>query len=579
MNRKSLNLIVVAAIFATTLAGCAQPVPIAPTQGGSAQEAAAPAASTEKNSSAGEAQPGGIFIDASIADAENLNPLLSAETASAAVNAMIFPGLIGADPVTGATTTDGGMAESWTVSDDGLVWTFKLREGIKWSDGDPVDSADFKFTYDAVASDLVETPRKTALDGIESIETPDPLTIVVKYKEVRCTAITNLGLQWLPSHLYQADFTDIMTNTLNTAPTVSAGPLKFKDWKRDDNVTMERNADYWQGSPYMDGRIIKVVPDTAAQLTQLQNGEIDLMGLEPDQLTTAKGFDNVDLYSFKTDSYDFIGLNLANPENPQPGKDENGNLVDQEPHPIFGDVNVRKAVAHSLDYKTIIDKVYLERGYQIASNVLPAVDWAFDPSLQPYQYDLDAARKLLEDAGWKDSDGDGIREKDGKKLELSLITNSGNQVREDLGALAQDQLKQVGFDIKFEAIDFGVLVEKLLGQQYDMVIIGWAGLGTDPNDDAFWKTDYDTPGSGFNFVSYHNPQIDELLAKGLAVAGCKPEDRASYYKEIQKIIHDDLPYVFVSGGISDFAIAKRWQGVKPGPWGTFYNIHQWYLNQ
>jgi peptide/nickel transport system substrate-binding protein len=211
--------------------------------------------------------------------------------------------------------------------------------------------------------------------------------------------------------------------------------------------------------------------------------------------------------------------------------------------------------------------------------VLPAVSWAYDETIQPYEFNLDTAAQLLEEAGWIDSDGDGVREKDGAPLALSLLTNAGNNVREDLGALVQDQLGQVGFDINFESIDFGVMVERMLGQQFDMVIIGWTGLGTDPNDDAFWHTKNDTPGSGFNFISYHNPEIDELLDNGVQVPGCDTAERAPFYKEIQQIIHDDAAYIFISGGVANTAYTTKWAGIEPGPWSFYYNVHQWYLTE
>ena len=116
----------------------------------------------------------------------------------------------------------------------------------------------------------------------------------------------------------------------------------------------------------------------------------------------------------------------------------------------------------------------------------------------------------------------------------------------------------------------------MLGQNYDMVIIGWTGVGADPNDNVFWETQFDTPGSGFNFVSYHNPKIDELLKQGYSVPGCKPEDRAPIYKEIQQIIHDDIPYVFVSGGVGNIGYSNRWGNLDPQPWSMYYNVHEWY---
>ena len=575
MTRKWFSLAMLVTLVAALMAGCAQPVPIAPPAESGAAAESGEAASGE-SAAAGEAVRGGVFTRSTASDASILNPILWSDNASSGVGGFFFPSLIAVDPQSGAYVTDSSMSEAWEASEDGLTWTFKLRDGVTWSDGDPVDATDFKYTYDAVASDLVETPRKSNIEQIESIEVIDPLTLKVVFKEVKCDGFGDLGLGWLPSHLYAADFSDIMTSPLNEAPTVSAGAFTFQSWTRDDNVIMVRNESYWEGAPNMDGMITRVVPDSGARLAQLLSGEIDITGLEPTQLTSVEGNADITVFSANDDGYDYIGLNLADPANPQPGKDENGELIAQDPHPILSDLNVRKAIAHALDYQTIIDSVYLGRGYQIASNVLPAVEWAHDPSIAPYNYDQDLAGQLLEEAGWVDSNGDGIREKDGADLKLTLITNAGNKVREDLGALVQDQLGQVGISVDFQAIDFGTLVDQLLAQTYDMVIIGWTGLGSDPNDDAFWRSDFDTPGSGFNFVSYQNPKIDELLAAGVSVPGCDPAARAPYYQEIQQIIHDDVPYVFISGGVGDTGYNNRWAGIDPGPWSFYWNVHQWF---
>ncbi|MCB0054422.1 MAG: hypothetical protein KDE24_33295, partial [Caldilinea sp.] len=420
MTRKWFSFALLITLVASLIAGCAQPVPIAPPADSGAAAGGGEQAASSGAAAAGEAVQGGVWTRASSADASILNPILIADNASSGVAGFFFPGLLGVDPQSGAFVPDGSMSESWEVSEDGLTWTFKLRDGVTWSDGDPVDAADFKYTYDAIASDLVETPRKSNIEQIESIEVVDPLTIRITLKEVKCDALSDLTLGWLPSHLYAADFSDIMTSPLNEAPTASAGQFVFQSWTRDDNVIMTRNDSYWEGAPYMDGMITRVVPDSGARLAQLISGEIDITGLEPTQLTSVEGNQDITVYSANDDGYDYIGLNLANPENPQPGVDENGELIAQDPHPILSDVAVRKAIAHALDYETIINNVYLGRGYQIASNVLPAVEWAHDPAIQPYAYDQEMANQLLEDAGWVDSNGDGVREKDGKELSLVL---------------------------------------------------------------------------------------------------------------------------------------------------------------
>ncbi|MGB5052455.1 MAG: ABC transporter substrate-binding protein, partial [Caldilineaceae bacterium] len=566
MAQRRFSLLAMLLIAALVLAACPQPTPIVQT----VQETVVVTSvvtQTEVQEVVVTATPvppsqGGVFIQASSADATILNPILSSDTASSGVHNFLYPSLLGQDAFSGEIIPT-ELAESWSVSDDGLVWTFVLRQGMTWSDGEQVDANDFKFTYDAIASDAVETPRKSNVELIDNIEVVDDYTLVVTFKEVKCDGLSDLGLGLLPSHLYAEDFSDIMTSAENEAPTVSAGPLVFNEWVRDDNVTLLRNESYFKGAPNMDGMIIKTVPDAGARLAQLQTGEIDTLGLQPEQLTTAQLNPDLNVYKFKDDGYAYIALNLANPENPQPGLDEDGNKIEQDPHPILSDLAVRQAIAHALDYETIINKVYLGQGYPMAANTVPAIDWAYNSDIQPYEYNTELAAQILEEAGWVDSDGDGVREKDGIALSLNLKTNAGNTTREDLGALAQDQLNSIGFDIEFEAIEFGTMVGEMLGQTFDMVIIGWTGLGTDPNDDSFWALRFDTPGSGFNFVSYSNDRVDELLKTGLAVPGCDPAERAPYYKEIQQIIHDEIPYVFVTGSIGNTGYTKRWQGIDP----------------
>ena len=229
----------------------------------------------------------------------------------------------------------------------------------------------------------------------------DPLTVQVTFDKVQCDGLLNLGLGWLPSHLYADDFSDIMDNEYNEAPPVSAGPFTFQSWARDDNIILVRNESYWEGAPNMDGKIFRIVPDSGARLAQLQSGEVDMIGLEPEQIAVADADPNLKRFNARDDGYSYVALNLANPENPQPGQDEEGNLIEQEPHPILSDPAVRLAMAHALDYQSIIDNVYLGQGYPIAANVLPAVEWAFDDTLRPMTMTRTCrARCWRRPAGW-----------------------------------------------------------------------------------------------------------------------------------------------------------------------------------
>ncbi len=575
MPGKMARFLSILALVAVLVSACAQPVPVAPAAEAPAAEAETGAAG--EAAAAGETQEGGVWTRIIGSDASNLNPILFDDATSNEVIAMIYNGLIGQDPVTGEYNCVDVLCESWEVSDDGLTFTFTLRDDLKWSDGEAVDSADFKFTYDAVNSELVESPRTYVWEGLESIEAPDPTTIVVKYSEVRCDAVGNLGLGILPEHLYADDFSDIMESPDNEAPRLSAGPFSFQSWTRDDNVIIVRNDAYSDGAPIMDGQIYRVVPDAGARLAQLQSGEIDIVELQPSQLSAIEGNPAITRYSWNDDGYTYIGFNLGNPDNVLPGQDEEGNIIPQDPHPILGDKRVRQAIAYSLDYQSILDDIFLGQGYLMGANVLPAVTWAHNPDVQPYVQDLERAAALLEEAGWVDSDGDGVREKDGLPLKLSLITNATNPARVDMGAYIQDELNSLGFNIDFQALDFGTLRDLADSQTYDMYILGWQGLGSDPNDDAFWLSNQDVPGSGFNNVSFYNERVEELLQTGVTVPGCAPEDRAPYYMEIQEIMHDELPYLWVRGTVANIGFNSNWANVDPQQWSTYWNVNQWAL--
>jgi peptide/nickel transport system substrate-binding protein len=509
-------------------------------------------------------------------DPDSLNPILANTGAAAAVTRFLFPSLLGRNPYTGQLGPDNAMAQSREVSPDGLTYTFTLRPNVTWNDGDPVDAVDFKYTYDAILSEQVESPYKSALDNLAGIEVLDPLRVQVRFRQGLCDGLDVLRIGWLPSHLYAPDFTDIMSSSANTNPTVSAGPFVFQSWAPNENITLRRNQRYWQGESKAERLIFHIQPDPTARFARLLDGGVDVASVGVSQMTSAQADPNVLIYSANLDGYDFIALNLADPENPQPGLDDAGNRILQDPHPVLADPSVRQAIARALDYTTIIESIYLKRGYQVASNVLPIIPWAHDATIEPYAYDPNAARQLLESAGWVDTNNDGIRERATTALVLGLIVVAGNTIHEQLADLVQDQLNSVGFDITIAPVSAAELATQLLSQRYDMAITGWTELGADPNDDWLWTAQHDRPGSDFNFVSYQNAEVDRLLQQANTMQGCKPEDRAPLYKQVQQLIHEDLPYIFISGAVGDTGYRRDLGGVQPATWDFYWNIQDWY---
>ena len=523
----------------------------------------------------GTPQPGGVWTRALSANPADFNPVLAADYASVAVHSMLYPSLVRQDPMTGQYGSAGAMAERWELSPDGRTWTFYLRSGVTWSDDEAVDAYDFKYTYDAIQLDAVDSPYRRLATPIESIEVVNPLTVRVTFSEERCDALSLLHVGWLPSHRFAEDLSDVTSNFFNQSPDVSAGPFVFQSYIPNDSVVLRRNDSYWQGAPLMERMVYQIIPDPEERFNLLTSGAIDETPLTPDQLIPLLDAPQINLASGAIDAYDFIAINLASPASPQRGLSDEGALLFQEPHPALGDPVVREAMAHALDYQGIVSAIYLNQAYPLAANVLPIVPWAFDASLAPRTYSPDQARTLLENAGWIDSNRDGIREKDIRVLRLTLIVPEVNPYYQRIAEIVRDQLNSVGFDIRVQSLSPSDFTRQLLSQRFDLALSGWTDIGIDPDDHELWQAATDRPGSGFNFVSYQNQRVEGLLEQGLTMRGCQLQDRAPIYREIQSVLHNDLPYIFLAGIVQNIGYTSQWGGIDPGPWDFYHDVQTW----
>lgn len=531
---------------------------------------------------------GGTVITSTFADAQILNPILSSDNSSSTIHQLLYIGLLGTDPYSGETI--GEAATDWDVSEDGLTYTFHMRDDIFWSDGTALTANDFKFTYDAIASELVESPRKYMTELIGSIDVVDDYTVSVSFTENDCTALLNLGIGILPAHLFAADFSDVMDSSENQTPTVVSGPFMLSEWVKDDHVTLVPNATYYKGAPNVDAWIYRIFADESAELAAFLAGELEYTGVSAQYVSMIEGRiasgEPFSIRKFFDDGFSYLGLNMANPENPQIGwVDENEDELwnegepwqEQEAHPILKDKAVRQAIAYSVDVTNIINKVIFGQGARMVTNVLPGIEWAFNAGIEGYDYDTEMAEQILDDAGWVDSNGDGVRDKDGVELHLRLMTNQGNEIRENIVTIVKDNLDGIGFDIELEVLEWGTVVGSLLGQTFDIVMIGWTGVGSDPEDSVFWLYRNDEPGAGFNFVSYYNEEIEQLLVDARIVPGCSVEDRGALYNQVQEILVDDAVYIFLYVPLANTVWNNRLGGIDPAPWSTVYNIEQWYI--
>lgn len=495
----------------------------------------------------------------------------------------------------------GGLATGWEVSEDGLTYTVSLRDDLTWNDGTPITANDVAFSYYAIASGEVESDLTGYVDqpgaGVEAINVIDDYTIEFTMGAPLCDALNRIAAIYpLPAQYFgfdgdfeAFDYTVMVDHPMDTEPAVSYGPFKWVRTVASEQIALEADANYEQpvipqGFIYLD------VPDQTVLLERFLAGETNYLNGPPQaSMEEIRNTDGVQPYDYPGNSWDYVGLNLADPSNPQNGTDEDGNIIDQGLHPIFGDVRVRRAMQHAINVPDIIQGAVFGEGSQMAANELPT-SWALNPDLEAIPYDAEAAVALLEEAGWLDEDGDGVREcvscttaEPGTPLEFTLKTNEGNSRRESIGVIIQDQLSEVGVQVNFEAIDFNTLIAEFQSQDYDAYILGWRnGFPVDPDQTQLFTEQGDIVGEGFNAQSYYNPRVSELMAlanNAVETDGCSFEARAEFYYEIQELMQADQPYLWLYALNGMYAASDAVGGFGPFPNQPFWNVQDWAISQ
>lgn len=492
--------------------------------------------------------PGGTYVEASIGDAAFLNPLLSTDSASNDINALIFNGLVKYDK---DIKLVGELAERFEIADNGRTITFYLRKNVRWHDGKPFTAADVLFTYQKLIDPNTNTPFSINYKQVTKAEALDPFTFRVYYEAPFAPALESWGMGIIPKHIYESG--DINTHHANKNP-IGTGPYKLAAWKTDEKVELRVNEDYFEGRPGFDRYIYRIIPDLSVQFLELRQGSLSTMAPTPDQY---KGYDeffeNYNKYKYPAFRYDYIAFNLK--------------------RDLFKDQRVRKAIAHAIDKKAIIDGVY--EGLAVsATGPFPPASWAHNPDVPEIPYDLKEAKRLLADAGWKDSDGDGILDKDGKKFSFSLIFNQGNKVRESIAQVVQENLKPLGIQAEPRVLEWTVFLQKYIdAQNFDACVLAWS-LSRDPDCYTIWHSK-EVGKSKYNFVSYSNPEADRLLIEGQRTFD--QAARQKIYRRLHEVIAADVPYVFLVHPMSLPVVHKQILGVELAPAGLGWNFINWYI--
>ncbi len=499
---------------------------------------------------------GDTLVQGSIGDAQFLNPIIVADTASFDVIGLIFNGLVKYDkdliPV-------GDLAESWDISEDGLVYTFHLRKGVKWHDGEEFTAEDVVFTFQKVMDPAVKSFYKSEYELVDRVEKVDDYTLRVYYKKVFAPSLESWGLSIVPKHVLKD--VDINTSKFNRSP-IGTGPFRFKEWISDERIVLEAFDQYFEGRPYLDRYVFRVIPDKSIMFLELKKGGVDLMDLKPDQFqkrgSTADFQSKFNTFRYPSTGYTFLGYNLK--------------------HPILKDVRVREAITYAIDRDEIIDGVIRGLGQKLSGPLHPT-SWGYNEAVEIRTFDPVKSAEILKKAGWLDEDGDGWLDCDidddgqRERLEFTLITNHGNKNRELTAKIVQTNLKKLGIKVNLQLVEWTSFLTNYVDvKNFDAIILGWT-LPVDPDCYNMWHTN--CIDSGNNIVSYSNSRVDELLEKGRLTID--KESRKKYYHEIHEIIAHELPYTFLFTRDNLVAVNNRLRGIEVSKEGIKHNIIRWYV--
>ncbi|RTZ92770.1 MAG: peptide-binding protein [Deltaproteobacteria bacterium] len=494
---------------------------------------------------------GDTIIVGSIGDASNLIPILASDSASHDIAGLVYNGLVKYDK---DLKLVGDLAKSWDISPDGLTITFHLRKNVKWQDGKPFTSDDVLFTYKITIDPKTPTPYAGDFMMVKNVTCPDPYTVKVTYPKPFAPALGSWGSAILPKHLL--DKGPITKSPLIRHP-VGTGPYIFDKWITGEKIVLHSNPDYFEGRPYIDRYIYRIIPDMATMFMELQNGTLDEMGLTPlqykRQTNTPFFKKNFRKYNYLSFSYTYLGYNLK--------------------EPLFKDRRVRQAISYAIDKKEIVEGVLFGLG-KVSTGPYKPGTWYYNPNVKRYPYNPEKARKLLEACGWKKSPKDGLLYKNGRPFEFTIITNQGNNSRMKTAEIIQWRLRMIGIRVKIRTIEWASFIRQFIDKRrFQAVILGWT-TGQDPDLFDIWHSSK-IKANGLNFISYRNREVDRLLEEGRTTFDM--EKRKKAYHRLQEILAEDQPYTFLYIPMSLPIIHARFHGIKPAPAGISYNFIRWYV--
>lgn len=517
----------------------------------------------------------------SLSDPEQLNPLTSNDAAASSILQYIFQSLLSRDPRTLELKPLIAAARP-VISEDKLTYTFEIRRDARFQDGRPLTGADVLFSIKAIKHPLVNAPfLRVYFDSVTDARLLDDYTIQFKIREPYFLNESVLGgIDILPRHYYDPQnwlgnvgvaelagppdrlsedakkFADQFNKNFARNP-MGSGPYRFAGWKTGREIELVRDPDYWgygkEGidQAFVDRHRYRIINNMDAALVTLKSGSLDTMALTPIQHVRGTESDRFvrefEKYEYFAPNYTYIGWNNN--------------------HPIFGDARTRKAMTYLTNRAQMVKSILFGLG-EVVEGPIYFFRPEYDKSLPSYPFDPQKALDLLREAGWSDSDGDGILDRDigGERMpfRFELKINSGNTTRKSVALTLQDELRKHGIDMSVREIDWTIFLGDVKARKFDAIILGWSMSVSEPDAYQVWHSSQ-AANQGSNHIGYKNERVDKILETYRREFD--PQKRIELYREFQQILSDEQPYTFLFIGKSVVAAHRRIHGVEVHPGG------------
>lgn len=441
-----------------------------------------------------------------------------------------------------------GTAARWEILDGGKTYVLHLDPRATFSDGQPVRASDVVFTLDKIVND--QSPQYSgwfaSLD-LAQTKAVDERTVRVVFKDARVAQLLTFNIAVLPQHVYgKGDFGKIRK-------VVGNGPYVLISREAGRSIVLRRNAKYWRAKPHIEQVTFRLITDDTTAWNALKRGDVDVARVN--NSTWQRGKDDphvqakLDFLNIYLLSYNAILWNLSDPK--------------------LNDVRVRRALAMSFDRNAVIQQLYFGHARPVSGPFTPE-QWANNPNVQPIEFNLQGAAALLSSAGWRDTNGDGVLDRNGEKFELRLLIPAGNQPTIDQSQILQDALAKIGVKLEVNPVDGSALIEQVVNRNFQAAFLAWVNE-PDPDPFSLFHSSQ-LPPEGFNVVGYKNAEADQLIEAARVQAD--PVRRTELYHQLHELLAADQPYLWTLQVATKWAVNKRVQNVRASTAGL--GLYAWH---